>query len=242
MLNSVNWLVPGLLLVAAAGFTSLGRWQLDRAEVNRAIEASFVEARELPVLERAPDSADLEAYRYRRIRLDGRYLPETQILLDNMTHEGRAGYAVLTPFETGGGRLVLVNRGFVPAAADRSLVRDVTLTQAASSIRGRIDRLPRAALSLGTPEPVRNGQLVVLSFPDVADIEAVLGRELLPFVILLDPSEPDGYVRDWAPVANRDERNIAYAVQWFGLALLAIAIAIGSVVRDCRRAGGATTA
>jgi len=240
MLYSVNWLVPGLMLVAAAGFVSLGRWQLDRAEVNRAIEASFADAPGLAVLERPPEAGTEDDVRFRLIHLGGRYLPTTQILLDNMTHEGRAGYAVLTPFETTRGQVVLVNRGFVPADADRRVLPDVTLAGTAQSVAGRIDRLPRAAMSLGTPEPFVAGGLVVLSFPDYADIEARLNREVLRFVVLLDPAAQDGYVRDWSPPQDRADRNIAYAVQWFGLALLAFVIAIGSVVRGWRRAGAAT--
>jgi cytochrome oxidase assembly protein ShyY1 len=37
-------------------------------------------------------------------------------------------------------------------------------------------------------------------------------------VVLLDASEPDGYLRDWQPPGFPPARRIAYAVQWFGLA------------------------
>jgi surfeit locus 1 family protein len=75
----------------------------------------------------------------------------------------------------------------------------------------------------------------VLSFPDYAAIEAALGAEVLRFQLLLDPQERNGFVREWGPDPNRANRNIAYAVQWFGLALLALVLAIGVAIKGRRR-------
>jgi cytochrome oxidase assembly protein ShyY1 len=36
--------------------------------------------------------------------------------------------------------------------------------------------------------------------------------------VLLDPGEPDGYLRQWQPPGFPPVRHIAYAVQWFSLA------------------------
>lgn len=241
MVQSINWLVPALLLLAAAGFVSLGRWQLDRAEVNRAIESGYAEAAGLPPLDGPVGAAEAEQLRYRRIRLEGRYRPERQVLLDNMTSNGQVGYEVLTPFDVGSSRLVLVNRGFVPASPDRRELPDVALDSEPATVTGRIDRLPRAALSLGRASPEGSAQLTVLSFPDYAAVETALGRAVYPFQVLLDPESPQGFTREWAPATDRDERNVAYAVQWFGLAALAAVLAVGSAIRSHRRARGAAT-
>lgn len=226
------WISPALLLAACAGFLLFGRWQLERAEVNRAIESSFDAAPNLPTLMRPVAAKDSEAMLFRRIRLAGRYAAGRQVLLDSMTRGGRAGYEVLTPFRLASdGRLVLVNRGFVAADADRQRLPDVSLEDAAVTINGRVGRLPRSVLNLGAGSPEADGKLAVLLYPDFADIEAVIGESVHPFVVLLDPSEDDGFERDWQPERNRDERNLAYAVQWFALAGLAAALAAGIVVR-----------
>jgi hypothetical protein len=106
-----------------------------------------------------------------------------------------------------------------------------------AEIAGRIDRLPRAGLSLKTPA-VAAGPLAVLSFPEYDDIEAVLGNPVHPFVVLLDPDAANGFERNWAPAEDRADRSLAYAVQWFGLAALALALAIGTAVRSLRRNAG----
>ena len=226
--------MPALLLGACVCFVLLGRWQLERAEVNRSIEIRFSEAAELPVLV-APVS-DAEESLYRRIRLEGRYRADQQILLDNMTHQGRAGFEVLTPFVLDeDARLILVNRGFVPAGADRGRPPGIALADVSASVSGRVGRLPRAALDLDAPPVELAPSVVLLSFPEWSDVEAVLGRDAYPFVLLLDADQANGFSRDWQVPDDRDERNIAYAVQWFALGGLALVIAFGAVLRQRQR-------
>ena len=233
----MHWVAVGALVLAAAGFAALGRWQLARAEVNRAIVEQFDNVRALSPIEEPVTGAD--AFRYRPMRLRGHYAAESQVLLDNMTSHGVAGYQVLTPFRTGDG-LVLVNRGWVPASPDRSELPDVALNSTDDVVvTGRVDALPRAALRLGEPAPVRPGPLVVLSFPDFDAIEVALGTSVERFQLLLDPAAAEGFVREWDPPRDRSDRNIAYAVQWFGLALLALVISVGMVLR--RRTAGAVS-
>jgi surfeit locus 1 family protein len=223
-----------VLLLVCAGFGLLGRWQLERAEVNRNIEQQFAEFDALPALEAPLADVSVEQHRFRRITRAGHYRPEIQILLDNMTHDGVAGYQVLTPFVANGtDRLLLVNRGWVAASWDRSVLPDAGVAGLAASISGRIDRLPRAGLDLGA-SAAADGPLRVLSFPTFDQIEAELGRPVHAFQLLLDPAETNGFERNWGPPEGRADRNIAYAVQWFALAVLALSIAIGAVVRCYR--------
>jgi surfeit locus 1 family protein len=223
-------------LIVAAGFVMLGRWQLDRAEVNRAIEHRFTEAVNMPVLD-SPVTADrIDELRYRLIALSGHYRADVQILLDNMTLDGQPGYQVLTPLVVAPGEpWVLVNRGWLAAPPDRSLLPDVTLRGGVGEVAGRIDHLPRAALDL-EGQPDDRGGVIVMSFPDAGAIGAALGHPVSPFQVLLDPQSASGFVREWGPEAARSDRNLAYAVQWFGLALLAFVCAAGVAWRSARSA------
>ena len=51
-------------------------------------------------------------------------------------------------------------------------------------------------------------------------------------LVLLDPGEPDGYVRNWSAPGFPPMRHIGYAVQWFALALTLLVI---YVVTNLRR-------
>jgi cytochrome oxidase assembly protein ShyY1 len=76
---------------------------------------------------------------------------------------------------------------------------------------------------------------VVASFPTREEIARLLNEPQWASaadLILLDPGEPGGYVRNWAPPGFPPMRHVGYAVQWFGLAL---ALAVIYIVTNFRR-------
>jgi surfeit locus 1 family protein len=234
-MKALVFAVAAVLVVAA--FSVLGHWQLRRAAAQDALGRQFLEGALLPTLEALPDSSVFTAMRYRRVALDGRYVPKVQVLLDNMTHDGGVGYHVLTLFAPAfGGEAVIVNRGWLPASPDRSRLPIVDVAGNERSLRGRIAALPVPALRLGDGAAVLESKpLVVMTFPRPEDLERVMGRPLVPYQVLLDRSEADGYVRDWLPPTERADRNRAYAWQWFLLAAAAALGASGLAVRNVLR-------
>jgi len=208
-------LLPTLLAgVAVALLASLGVWQLDRAAEKRALLARFA-AGESSVV--ALPAAGEPHQRYAHVAAAGRYLADRQFLLDNMTHDGAVGYRVLTPLVTDAGVVVLVDRGWLPAAGRRDRLPDVAVGDGRRNVTGRLDELPRAGISLAAaPEP---GWPRRVSYPTHAALEAALGQPLYPGVLLLDPVAADGFRRDWQPAGMTPERHVGYAVQWFALSL-----------------------
>jgi surfeit locus 1 family protein len=221
--------VPATLAVIAAAilFSVLGNWQLGRAAEKRALAADF--ARE----EAAQDvrSVPADGPRYPRVFARGHYDSEHQFLLDNRVHAGRAGVHVLTPMRLFDGSTVLVNRGWQPFGATRADLPDVAVSDEARTIHGRLDRLPRPPIELeGVPA---TGWPRLMQYPNAAKLSVALGRELYDGMILLEPDEPDGFVREWTVPGAGADRNLGYAVQWFAFAALAIAIWIAlSLERD----------
>lgn len=208
----------GFSLLALAGlvlFVSLGRWQLDRAGEKRQLLESFerggARLQELPT-----GLSPVE--RYQHLRARGRYDPARQFLLDNMTQDGRAGFRVLTPLLLEDGRVLLVDRGFVPGSGDRSRLPEVTVQDSLREVTGRADTLPRPGIELESPPA--SGWPRIVSFPRIEQIGAALGKPVFPQVLLLDAGQPDGYLRQWAPATMAPDRHVGYAVQWFGFAMV----------------------
>jgi surfeit locus 1 family protein len=217
-LRAQTWFFAAAAVGLAVVFALLGQWQLRRAGEAEAAAADFATRALAPPLEILPDGDAAGELRYRRVELRGHYLPQTQVLIDNMTHAGVAGYHVVTPFVATGG-IVAVNRGFVPAPPSRSELPEVAVSAEERTVRGRVDALRKPALRLeseaaGAPKPLR-----VLSFPQPKDLERAFGQPVTAYQILLDAAEPDGFVRAWEPSGIRAERNIAYAGQWFALSI-----------------------
>jgi surfeit locus 1 family protein len=212
-------LIPTLATaVAVVAFGALGNWQLGRADEKRAMARSFnaggpaIEWARLPV----------DAPRFQRVSLRGYYDAGHQFLLDNMSHESVAGVQVLTPLVLDNGDAVLVNRGWLPFGATRQELPDVGVDGEKRTVVGRVDDLPRPGIWLKGPEATGWPRLV--QYPDMAQLATALGRELASRQVLLDPSVPDGYVRDWIVPGTTPDRHLGYAVQWFALAALAAGI------------------
>ena len=209
-------LLTAALLVA---FLSLGRWQLHRAAEKRALFDAFAAGTGSTL---DVDSGSGELARYQHIRLNGRFDPAAQVLIDNMfSAGGQAGYYVITPFRSTSGEWWLVNRGWVPMGTDRKVLPPIPADTAERSIRGRADHLPRPGIKLGTPPPLMPPFPIRASYPSVAELHSVIGPRSWSDraeVILLDAPERDGFARSWAAPGLPPMRHIAYAVQWFGLA------------------------
>jgi surfeit locus 1 family protein len=175
--------------------------------------------------------------RFRRLEVAGELVGSPQFLLDNMLHEGVAGYHVLTALRVlGSHERVLVNRGWVAAGGDRDVLPHVAVAEGSRRVVGRLERLPRPGLRLGAAaSEAPRGSAVVLQYPTAADVAAILGEPVLDYQVLLDPAEPDGYVRQWQAPGLAPERHWSYAGQWLALAVGAAAAAVVVLFKAWRR-------
>ncbi len=226
-----------LAVVGVAIFVSLGMWQLRRAEQKQALQTSFERGQEVTSTVTSENIATLP--RYQRVRTRGHYLNARQILLDNMpSAEGRPGYRVLTPFALETGGHLLVDRGWIPMGDRRTDLPQLEVDETPREINGLLDELPRPGLRLEEGVLEANGTWPrVLNFPELDTIERALSMRVAPHIVLLDPSEPDGFQRAWQVLTRfGPERHVGYAVQWFVFALVAIIIYVSLSWRRAEQA------
>jgi surfeit locus 1 family protein len=212
-----------LTALSVAIFSGLGLWQLRRSEEKRAFFAAFDAPAGGAVLTRPIAESQLPSLNFAFVRLHGQYDGARQLLLDARPHAGRNGYEVLTPLRTADGA-VLVNRGWVAAPARRSELPDVGVTGAQREITGRLTRLPLPGLRTGAAPPGDSGWPRRLLFPTADEISRALGYRVHDYQVLLAPGEPDGFARDWRPAVMSPAQHLAYAVQWFALAVTVIIV------------------
>lgn len=215
-----------LTIVLIALLVSLGRWQLRRADEKRALFDSFVAGSDAS---RPVELRTAKLPRYQHVEAAGHYDGTRQVLIDNMVNAERAGYYVITPFALQAGGWVLVNRGWVPLGRSRAELPAIAVAGDTRIIRGRADNLPSAGIQMGTAAPLVAPFPVVANFPKHAQLAQLLNESSwtpAAEVVLLDPKEADGYVRNWSAPGFPPMRHIGYAVQWFGLALALLVIYI----------------
>ena len=209
-------------------FIALGLWQLRKAEAATALQAEIA-ACALAAPVEMPVTPATAALRHRRVVLRGSYDSGAQILIDNRIHAGRAGYHVVTPLRLDGAEMrVLVNRGWVPAAADRRILPEVPPPAGHIEITGVAVAPPTRFVTLGDGATPRGVVWQNLDFPRLRDSVAF---PLQPFVVQLDATAPGGYARDWPRADERALRNLGYAWQWFGFAVASLCIWLYLLVR-----------
>jgi len=222
---------PGLLpgIVTALMFivlVALGSWQMSRSVEKRELLERFEQAPLQPAVSLAKLRGDWQQYRFRKISLQGAYDGERQILLENQMRNSQPGYMVLTPFRLAGtGDYVLVNRGWLPRKPDVRELPDVRLAAEAGGVTGLVSHVPAVGIKMGSLDESASGWPRSIPYIDVDWLGQQLGARVLPWIVLLDADQADGYVREWRPaVAVRmpPEKHEGYAFQWYSLALVLI--------------------
>jgi len=198
-------------------------WQWRKAETKVNLQQEL-DARSSGLSIAMPtDTVDAESLRYRRVVLRGTFDAARQVLIDNRLHREQAGYHVITPLRLEGSEMhVLVNRGWLPAAADHRILPDAAVPHGSVELTG-IAVVPEQRCFNLSPQPVNSWDPVWQNL-DLARFRAVVSYPLQPVVIQLDADAPGGYVREWPRPDERSERHRSYALQWFGFAAASVGI------------------
>lgn len=212
-----KWIAGHLLALALVVlFVTLGFWQLgrhaERAERNAAIEAGL-DAPPAPLDRLPPEGRD-----YRRALVRGRYLADAEVLLTPRTEHG-PGHHVLVPLRLDDGRLLVVDRGWVPFQLDTPPLRAAEPPTGEVQVSGVL--LPATEVD---PRAVHGegGRLLRVA---AVDPVTVAGEGAVTDVFLLrDEETPAGGELPLRPAVPSPEAgpHLSYAVQWFLFALVGV--------------------
>lgn len=152
------------------------------------------------------------------IVVEGVYLVEDQLLARNRPLSGRPGFAVLTPLLLDDGRVLVVDRGWLPSGSAQDSPDVVPAPPP-----GRVEVLLR--LKPGEPTlPGRGapeGQIATIHLPDIAE-RVSAGEVVTGAYGLMAEEEPAPRERPVAavrPVADEGP-HLSYTFQWYLFALL----------------------
>ncbi len=215
-----DWKGLALLLFVLPPLLSLGCWQLQRAEEKRAILADFEQRRQLPPQALATLETRGEADDFRPVLLRGRYHPERYWLMDNRIYQGRFGYEIMALFELASGGQVVVDRGWIAGDPGRRVLPQLAMPAGEVELRGEIYHAPGVGLALATVAEA--GWPRRVQWLDLETARAELGESLRPYTVRLFEGEPGSLVVQRPVVNVRPEKHTGYAVQWFGMALIAV--------------------
>ena len=224
-----GWRFWLLTVAAVAGIgltTALGFWQLDRAAQKEALQAATQERALLPALGGADiagqgDAKALAALVQRSAVLQGQWLPQYTVFLENRQMHARPGFFVLTPLQLAGRpEVVLVQRGWVPRNfQQRTQLPAIETPGGTIEVVGRV-ALPPSKLFEFAGAPSAQGSSGIRQNLDLPAFRAETGLPVVDATVLQTGEPSEGLQRDWPAVNTGVEKNYGYAFQWFGLSSL----------------------
>jgi surfeit locus 1 family protein len=209
-----------IVLIAVAVFINMGFWQLrrlaERQDFNDRLLARTTVA-EQPLdatLARYGNSQDdLEL---RIVAVTGTYRTVDEVILRAQSLNGISGHHVLTPLDLGDGRVLIVDRGWVPIDMDQPGQPEARPPAGVVDIHAAL-RKTQVRGSFGPVDPAE-GTLTQIARVDLARLGQQIDGEVIPvFAQLLkqDPAQP-GDLPALVPLPQPSEgSHRGYAVQWF---------------------------
>ena len=213
-------------LGGVATLVALGLWQVQRLawkqEILAAIDAK-VAAAPVPfdTIERPDRDRDL----YRAVTMSGTTTGQEVLVLSGSEGAG-PGFEVIAGFETERGRMILLDRGFVPETE-----RDTPRPPVALTVTGNL-HWPDETDSFTPPPDPKTGMWFARDVPGIA---ARLGTE--PVLVVARQVTGDAQGVEPRPVDTSVIPNdhLGYAITWFTLALVWAGMTVLSLWRIRRR-------
>lgn len=211
-------LIPTLMVVfLVPAFMALGQWQLERAQQKRNLASQLDTRRKLPQLKLDPKGVNFEEVEFRTLSVTGRLSTDKQVLIENRKHRGKNGYHVMTPMQIDGSdQYLLINRGWV--ASQSQALRQAPDQNISVSGRVIIPLPPALVLNKAIP----GGNENIWPYLTLERYQEWSGLNIAPFLLLQDPNDSTGFIRQWPLPQYSDTMHIGYAIQWYAFAVIAL--------------------
>ncbi|KAA9135090.1 SURF1 family cytochrome oxidase biogenesis protein [Microbacterium caowuchunii] len=229
---AVRWSVYGLVgVLFAVVCVFLADWQFSRND-ERSAQLALVERNydaapvALDVAVSADGSFDPER-EWQPVALTGTYLTEDELVVRNRPHGGTSAFEVLTPFRTDDGRIVIVDRGWVPPAESGEGTADIPAPP-----EGEITVVVRLRPSEPLPPSGRSapaGQVPTIHLPLIAGSTGSATVTSAYGILAAEDAVTETPV-PLTPPSEDPGPHLSYAIQWILFAIMGF-VFIGYIIR-----------
>jgi surfeit locus 1 family protein len=220
-----NWKILLFVAFFLPVTVNLAFWQVARAEEKRQLLDTYTQrgtAQSVPLSD-LPSEGDRS---YVRVVVKGQYDNRSPLLLDNRVRRGRAGYEVISPFQTIDGQWLLVNRGWVAGGLDRRKLPTIDAISGEVVLAGYLYRSPGKQIMLGA-DPWQEGygpKVIQNAAPEI--VSEKLGMAFYNYQLRLETDAVGALETGWAIVNIQPSKHTGYVFQWSALTLALIILAI----------------
>ena len=217
-----------LAILSILLFVRLGLWQVQRAnEKKQMLAAHYQLAKQAPIVWQSSDNLPRQ---YQPLKITGKYFAKT-LLLDNQHYQHQFGYQVISPLMLGDGKIILIDRGWLPGDVTRQTLPRINIPDGPIEVMGSAYYPSSKNWLLGQMVEKEEADAAVIELIEPELIAQFLHKSVYPFIIRLDNQADQGFVREWAIVSMPPERHYAYALQWFAMALVVLIIFLGLIFK-----------
>jgi len=226
MFLTPRWIASHVFVLALVmAFIAAGMWQIDR--LNERQEENVLVAQRMGEVESYASvlPADPNSLEFRRVRVEGSFDADAEILIANRSDQGSPGFWVWTNFVTSEGTDLLVNRGFVGRSVILQTSGAAPLSEVAPTageivieglLRQGLDggRLTEAGDQLSRPDAEFATELLGL--------EPGLDASIYLEIEAQDPPRLSSIPLPVPPPDLSEGPHRSYAFQWFTFATIGI--------------------
>ncbi len=235
------WFAAPLVLLALAILLGLGTWQVKRLYWKEALIADIEERRSaspvpLSDIEAiAKSGGDIE---YRTVSLSGTFdhARERHFFA---THQGQTGYYIYTPLTLADGRILFVNRGFVPFEMKEPAKRPNGQVAGEVTITG-LSRAPLVAKpsSLLPDNDIAKNIFYWKNLAAMASSADIPPDRLVHLFVDADTApNPGGWPQGGVTLIDLPNNHLQYAITWYGLAAALVIVAGFAYFRNGKAQG-----
>ncbi|MER7692034.1 SURF1 family protein [Streptomyces sp. NPDC097610] len=240
-LLSRQWVILTLIaLLLIPTMIKLGIWQMHRYEMRSArnqLVADALHAKPVPVEKlSSPRHAVTRTEKYRTVTATGTFDTAREVVIRRRTNaDGEVGFHVLTPLVLTDGKVVLVNRGWIPTNGAQTAFPKIPAPPAGrTTVTGRLMADETTAASgIKDIKGLPDRQIMLINSEEQA---RRLGAQVLGGYVEQTAPEPKGDTPEQIsdPGSEDAPLNYAYMIQWW---LFAAAVPVGwwALVRRERR-------
>lgn len=216
-----EWRLTLFTLLLLPLLVSLGFWQLSRAEEKVALEARYAARASLPAV--APSallSVPGVERADRQVWLEGTFMEDQYLLIDNRVRKGRVGFEVIALLDMAG-LLVPTNLGWVAGDPARRELPVIDLPAGPVSFGARVYEPTGDAYTLMDESWPTELPAVVQAFQVgrwQALMEQSTGKPVFASEVRIAASSPYAFAAEWPVVNQSAAKHQGYALQWFTMA------------------------
>lgn len=218
-------------------FIHLGMWQYNKAAHKQALQAQY-DLNSATVTQGLPaDLSNVENLRYKQVVVEGEYLTQYQILLDNQVERESAGYHVITPLKLTSNQqqeVVLIDRGWIAASPNHADLPTIETPVGTQKVDGQVWVPSKKFYTLAPQVTEGNEWQTLWQNIDMDAYAKAVPFKVAPVILRMAPHNTGGFVRNWIRPDDRIATHLGYAYQWFGFAVATLGIYIFMGFRRAR--------